>query len=144
MASILSVPSFLLGVGDFHREEWNNFISSTIMPLAQMIEQEMTKKLLYSPDLYFHFNPRSLYSYELRDLSDIAGGQFDRGLMTGNEARNWIGLPPREGLNNLTILENYIPAEMIGQQGKLTGVEPEETQDAEGGDAEDGTQDNQE
>ena len=119
VASILGVPSFVLGVGEFKQDEWNNFIDSTIMPIALMIQQELTKKLLYSPDYYFKFNQRSLYTYSLQETISAGAEMVDRMALRRNEWRDWVGLPPDSEMNELLALENYLPADRLGDQGKL-------------------------
>lgn len=119
VAGIFSVPPFVVGAGDFNRDEWNNFINATIFPLARALEQEFTKKLLISPDLYFRFNVRSLYNYSIDEIITAGAAMTDRMAMRRNEWRDWIGLEPDPNMNELLALENYIPADKLGEQKKL-------------------------
>lgn len=121
VAAIIGVPPFVLGVEEFKRPEWNNFIASKLMPIATIIQQELSRKLLYKPEWYFRFNARSLYSYDMNDLVSLALKMHASGIMDGNEVRDWAGLSPREGLNELVLLENYIPRTKVGDQNKLRG-----------------------
>lgn len=120
VAAILGVPPFVLGVGEFKRDEWNNFVSTTIMPLAHLIEQELTRKLLMKPDEFFRFNPRSLLNYSMDELVRAGVEMVDRMAMRRNEWRDWMGLPPDPEMDELLALENYIPADRLGDQNKLS------------------------
>lgn len=119
IAGMFGVPLYAVGAGSFNAEEHNNAVRASVMNVAQIIQQEMTRKLLISPRRYFSFNPRSLYAYSLRDLATIGDTLSSHGIMDGNEVRDWIGLSPREGLGELKALENFIPLEAIGFQKKL-------------------------
>lgn len=130
VASVMHVPAFLLGVGDYDQAAYNNYVRSTVMEIATAIQQELTKKLLLLPSRYFRLNPRSLYAYSMSDLSGVACNLYVRGLMTGNEVRDWLGMTPKKDLDQLVMLENYIPAEMIGDQKKLIQDQQKEGADA--------------
>lgn len=133
VAAMIGVPLYVVGAGAYNKEEYNNAIRSTVMDVAQIIQQEMTRKLLISPRRYFRMNPRSLYAYELRDLASIGKSLASDGIMNGNEVRDWIGLPPVEHLSEFKALENYIPLEMIGVQKKLKGGEQDNADDGSEG-----------
>ncbi|HEM4269742.1 phage portal protein [Streptococcus suis] len=119
LAGILRIPAFFLGVGKFNKEEYDNFVTNTIKEFADIIQHEMTSKLLYSPNHYWLFNYRSLLNYSMKELAEVGQNLYIRGLVTGNEVRNWLNMPPEEGLDQLVILENFIPADKIGDQRKL-------------------------
>ena len=119
VASIIGVPAFLLGVGEYNKEEWNNFIQSTIRTLVLGINQELTKKLIISPKMYLRLNHLSLLDWDIETIYKVFAGLSDKGIVTGNEVRDKLGMEQLEGLDELRILENYIPSDMIGAQKKL-------------------------
>lgn len=119
VASIIGVPPFLLGVGEYKQAEWNAFISGIVRQIAMEIEQEMTRKLILNPKWYVKFNILSLMDWDIQTIANVFGSLSDRGFVTGNEVRDRIGMSPKEGLDELRILENYIPYDMSALQKKL-------------------------
>ena len=119
VASICGVPPFVIGIGDYDQKAWNSFIQNTVRPICINIAQELTRKLIINPKWYLKFNVRSLMDWDLTQLYQVYGGLTDRGIVTGNETRDILGMSPLDGLDELTVLENFIPMDMIGNQKKL-------------------------
>ena len=122
VASVVGVPPYLMGVGEFKRDEWNNFVQTKIRVIAQGIQQEMTRALIISEKWYLRFNFWTLMDYDLKSVSDILQSGGDRGWVNGDEWRDRMYLPPA-GLTDYRTLENYIPNDMLGKQKKLVQTE---------------------
>lgn len=118
VAAVIGVPPYLLGVGDFNRDEWNNFIQTKVRSIVLNIQQEMTRVLILNPKWYLHLNYWSLLDYDLKSTSDILLAGADRGFVNGDEWRDRMNLAPA-GLKEFKILENYIPYDASGDQKKL-------------------------
>lgn len=118
VAAMFGAPAFMLGVGEYKRDEWNQFIQTRIMGLAKMLMQELTNKLLINPNWYLQMNVWSFLDYDLRTVSDVLLAGSDRGFVNGDEWRDRMNLSPA-GLKEFRVLENYIPWDMAGQQKKL-------------------------
>lgn len=125
VAAILDVPPFVVGVGSFDKEEWNNWISTRIRGICSAIEQELSRKLIISNSLYWKFNVRSIYAYDISEIATVGGEMVDRMALRRNEWRDWLGFSPDKEMSELLALENYIPADKLGDQKKLQGGESE-------------------
>ncbi len=118
VASVIGVPAFLLGVGSYNKDEWNNFVTTRIRTIAQGIQQELTRGLIISDKWYLSMNYWSLLDYDLKATSDILLAGSDRGYVNGDEWRDRMHMAPA-GLKEYRVLENYIPSDMAGAQKKL-------------------------
>ncbi len=121
IARCFGIPPFMVGVGDFNKDEYNNFISTTIMSIAIIIQQELSNKLLFSPNMYFKFNHKSLMQYDLGEkvtfVKELVGG----GMLNRNEGRAEFDYSPVDvdGMNDYTVLENYLQVADLSKQKKL-------------------------
>ena len=118
VAAVIGVPAFLLGVGEFKRDEWNNFIQSKVRTIALAVEQELTRALIVSEKWYWHLNYWSLMDYDFKAISDVLLAGADRGFVCGDEWRDRMHMSPA-GLKEYKVLENYLPYDMSGKQKKL-------------------------
>lgn len=118
VASVVGVPPFLLGVGEFNRDEWNSFVQTKVRAIVINIQQEMTRCLILSPKWYLFLNYWSLIDYDLRGVSEVLLAGADRGFVNGDEWRDRMHLAPA-GLKEYKVLENYIPYSESGNQKKL-------------------------
>jgi len=139
IAAMMGVPPFLVGVGDYNKEQYQHFITVDVMALAKEIEQVLTRGLLWSPDLYWSFNPRSLYNYSIPDLVNAGKELVDRAAMRRNELRDWLSMPPDPEMDEIYLLENYLPVNMLGYQKKLKDYMAKLNGKGKGGDDNDGT-----
>lgn len=121
LACGLGVPAFLIGMGEFNLNEYNNFISTTVMSIAQNVQQELTRKILLDISLYFKFNPKSLLQYSLNEKIELVTKLISLGLLSRNEGRNEFDYAPVKdnSMNEYMVLENYIPVKETGNQNKL-------------------------
>jgi len=110
-----------VGVGEFNVEEYNNFINTIVMSYARIIEQELTKKIIYADDRYFKFNSKSLMQYSLSDKISFAKQMVGAGAMNRNEMRCEFDYSPVDNpaMNEYNVLENYIPVDRLGDKKKL-------------------------
>lgn len=118
VAALFGVPPYVVGVGEYKRDEYNAFIQGKIMTLAKAISQELTKKLLINPAWYWRLNVWSLIDYDLQTTSNVLLAGADRGFVCGDEWRDRLHMAPA-GLKEFKILENYIPYDLSGSQKKL-------------------------
>ena len=123
IAALFGVPAWVVGVGEYHKDEWNMFIQTKIMSMAKSIAAELTKKLILNPRWYLTFNVWSLMDYDLESVSRVLLAGSDRGFVNGDEWRDRVHMNPA-GLKEFRVLENYIPWDMSGNQKKL--IQPSE------------------
>ena len=126
IAGLIGVPAFYLGVGSFNKEEYNTFINTRILSIAQIIAQTLTRDLLISSNRYFRLNPRSLYSYNITELVNAGSQMVQLAAMRRNELRDWVGLAPDPEMDKIIVLENYLNQEDLSNQNKLKGGENNE------------------
>ena len=78
----------------------------------------MTRCLIVSPNWYVFLNYWSLLDYDPQAMSAVLLAGADRGFVNGDEWRDRMHMAPA-GLTEYKVLENYIPYDKSGEQGKL-------------------------
>jgi HK97 family phage portal protein len=93
------------------------FLTYTLRPILRSIEQEVSRSLL-SPvertQYYAEFNVEGLQRADSAGRAALMKVYAENGLRTRNELRALDNCPPLPGGDDLTVMSNMIPVEMLG------------------------------
>lgn len=130
ICGLYGVPPAMIGIQD---QKYNNtqtmldeFYKSTMYPVITNIQQKLKQQLFNGfPDLYVEFDTKNFLKGAPLDQMNFANAGVSGGIMTPNEAREYLGLPRIEGGDKLKT--DPKPAE------QLPGSSPQDTGGGGGG-----------
>jgi len=130
---IFGVPLNLLGQSDktatyASAEQFDiSYSKHTVRPQCRRYEAAIKKALLAAePDVVVEFDLDELIRGDMAAMAQTAATLAQNGLASRNELRPRLGLPPKEGADDLTVQVNLTPLAKLGET-------PAPTSDASGG-----------
>lgn len=126
ICGLFGVPPAMLGIAD---QKYNNtqtmldeFYKSTMSPMVRNITQKLKQHLFKGyPSLHIQFDTTEFLEGSPLDQMNFAVAGVNAGVMTQNEAREFLGMPQIDGANEL--LSKSQPT----TQGAISGTSPQDT-----------------
>ena len=127
LCGVFGVPPAMIGVAD---QKYNNtqtmldeFYKSTMYPLLVNVQQKLKQHLFPGyPNLSVEFDTRNFLKGAPLDQMNFASAGVSAGIMTPNEARQYLGMPEIESGN-----------ELVGKNQKTEPIPGSSPQDTGGG-----------
>lgn len=112
-------------------EEANvEFLSRTLMPYVSLIEDEFNRKLVKPEEqgkVIIDFEEGELLRGDMKSTSEYIQKLVSSGIMTTNEAREMLGLPAKEGCDELIVAYTKISDNKVsGEEEKEPEIEKED------------------
>lgn len=106
ICGLFGVPPSMIGIGD---SKYNNtqtmldeFYKSTMSPMLKNVQQKLKQHLLKGyPSLHIEFDTKEFLEGAPLDQMNLVVAGVNAGVLTPNEAREYIGMPNLEGADTL-------------------------------------------
>lgn len=124
ICGLFGVPPQMIGIGD---SKYNNtqtmmdeFYKSTMSPLIKNIQQKLKQHLFKGyPNLYVQFDTKEFLEGAPLDQMNMVTAGVKAGIITPNEAREYLGMPQIEGADKLAPIDT--------KQDNIPGSSPQDT-----------------
>lgn len=113
------------GTGMEQMMQW--FLTFALRPHLKRIEQAISKCLLTTEEqlsYYAEFNAEGLLRADSKARAELYKTLADHGLRTRNELRALDNEPPHPDGNDLTVMSNMIPIQLLGLVAKIPTEKP--------------------
>ena len=102
IAAVFKVPGFMVGAegGQQYnnvRAKQSSFHRDTLQPIITNIEEAITMKLIDAADESVHFKIEDYIKGDINAQTDVVTRNVQAGIMTPNEARDYLGMKRHDG-----------------------------------------------